>query len=61
MNQEQADGVVRSTAGKAQEETGKYIGSKEQQINALGDKVAGEFDRIFGNAKEVIKEVVKHG
>ena len=59
MNQDQVDGVVRNTAGKAQQETGKHMGNKEQQINALGNKMAGEFDRIFGNAKEVIKEVIK--
>ena len=35
MNKDQVKGVANDVAGKVQEEAGKLIGSKEQQIKGL--------------------------
>lgn len=35
MNKNQVKGVVKDTAGKVQEEAGKLLGSKEQQVKGL--------------------------
>ncbi|MBI3188578.1 MAG: CsbD family protein, partial [Gammaproteobacteria bacterium] len=36
MNKHQVKGEIKEVVGKAQEEIGKLVGSKEQQVKGLG-------------------------
>ena len=56
MNKNQVKGVATDIAGKVQEEAGKLVGSKEQQIKGLGKQIAGTAEKNYGDAKEAIKE-----
>ena len=60
MNKDQVKGMVKDIAGIAQEETGKLVGSKEQQIKGLSKQIAGKAEQAYGNAKEVIKDANRH-
>lgn len=60
MNKNQVKGVVTDIAGKVQEQAGKLVGSKEQQAKGLGKQVEGKVEQAFGDAKEVMKDAVKH-
>jgi uncharacterized protein YjbJ (UPF0337 family) len=60
MNKDQVKGVVKDIAGKVQEQAGKLVGSKEQEAKGLGNQVAGKAEKAYGDAKEVIKDAVKH-
>jgi uncharacterized protein YjbJ (UPF0337 family) len=56
MNKDQVKGVAKDIAGKVQEETGKLVGSKEQQAKGLGKQISGKAEKAYGDAKEVIKD-----
>ncbi len=60
MNKNQVKGVVKDVAGKVQEETGKLVGSKEQQARGLGKQISGKAEKAYGDAKEVIKDAHKN-
>lgn len=58
MNKDQVKGVAKDIAGKVQEGAGKLVGSKEQQIKGLDKQIAGKAEKKFGDAKEVVKDVI---
>ncbi len=60
MNKDQVKGAVKEIVGKAQEKTGKIIGSKEQQVKGLNNQISGNAEKSYGDAKEAIKEAVHH-
>jgi len=60
MNKDQVKGVVKDIAGKVQEEAGILSGSKEQQAKGLGKQVSGKAEKIFGDAREAIRQAAKH-
>lgn len=60
MNKDQVKGVAKDIAGKVQEEAGVLVGSKEQQIKGLGKQISGKAEKIYGDAKEVVKDANKH-
>lgn len=60
MNKDQVKGAAKEIAGKVQEEVGKLVGNKEQQAKGLGKQISGKAQQIYGDAKEVIKDVSKH-
>lgn len=60
MNKNQVKGVVKDLAGKVQEEIGILVGSKEQQAKGLSKQVSGKAEKIYGDAKQVIKDANKH-
>lgn len=60
MNKDQIKGIVKDIAGKVQEEVGKLVGNKEQQTKGLGKQVSGKIEKIYGDAKEDIKNGNKH-
>ena len=60
MNKNQVKGTAKDIAGKAQQETGKLVGSKEQQAKGLNKQIAGKTERNYGDAKEAIKDATKH-
>jgi uncharacterized protein YjbJ (UPF0337 family) len=55
MNKNQVEGVLKEVAGKVQEEVGKLGGSKEQQVKGIGKQITGKAEKIYGDAKEVVK------
>ena len=55
MNKDQVKGTVKDIAGKMQEEVGKLVGNKEQQVKGLGQQISGKTEINYGDAKEVIK------
>jgi uncharacterized protein YjbJ (UPF0337 family) len=59
MNKDQVQGTAKNFAGIVQEETGKLIGSKTQQLKGLQKQVQGKADVSLGNAEEVIQDVKK--
>jgi len=56
MNKNQVKGALKDVAGKVQEEVGKLVGSKEQQVKGLGKQISGKAEKTYGDAKEVIKD-----
>ena len=59
MNKDQVKGAIKDAAGKVQEEAGKLIGSEDQQIKGINKQVSGKIQKTFGDAKEVVKDVIK--
>ena len=59
MNKNQVKGALKDVAGKVQEEVGKLVGSKEQQVKGLGKQISGKAEKTYGDAKEVIKDSSK--
>ena len=60
MNEEQVRGIVKDFAGKVQEEAGILVGNKEQQVKGLGKQISGKAEKIYGDAKEAVKDANKH-
>ena len=60
MNKNQVKGAVKTIVGVAQEEAGKLVGSKEQQVKGLNNQISGKAEKLLGDTKEAIKDVVKH-
>ncbi len=56
MNKDQVEGIAKDLAGKVQEEVGKLVGSKEQEAKGLGKQISGNAQKIYGDAKEIIKD-----
>ena len=60
MNKNQVKGALKDVAGKVQEEVGKLVGSKQQQVKGLGKQISGKAEKNYGDAKEVIKDANKN-
>ena len=60
MNKNQVKGTIKDLAGKVQEEAGKLMGNKTQQVKGIGKQVAGKAEKSYGDAKEVVKDASKH-
>ena len=56
MNKDQVKGGAKDIAGKIQEQTGKIVGSKEQQAKGLEKQVEGKVQKGVGDAKEFVKD-----
>jgi len=59
MNKDQVKGTIKDLAGKVQEEVGRLVGSKEQEAKGLGKQISGKAEKMYGDAKEVIKDANK--
>ena len=60
MNKNQIKGTVKDLAGKVQEETGKLIGNREQEIKGIHKQVTGQAEKRLGDVKEIVKDAVPH-
>ena len=58
MNKDQVKGVAKNIAGKVQENAGKLVGSKEQEVKGLQKQGEGKIEKSVGDAKEIIKNAV---
>ena len=55
MNKDQAAGTVKDVVGKAQAETGKALGSNEQEAKGLIKQAEGKLQKATGDVKEALK------
>jgi len=60
MNKNQVKGALKDVAGKVQEELGKLVGSKEQQVKGFGKQISGNAENTYGDAKEAVKDGIKN-
>jgi uncharacterized protein YjbJ (UPF0337 family) len=60
MNKDQVKGIAKNIAGKAQEQAGKLVGSKEQQAKGLSNQLSGKIQKEVGDVKEAVKDMNKH-
>jgi uncharacterized protein YjbJ (UPF0337 family) len=56
MNKDQVKGTIKDAAGKLQQQTGKAIGSTDQQIKGLHKQAEGQTQKTSGDVKEVLKD-----
>jgi uncharacterized protein YjbJ (UPF0337 family) len=56
MNKDQVKGTAKDMAGKVQAETGKLVGSKDQQAKGLLKQAEGKAEKKFGDVKEAVKD-----
>ena len=55
INKDQVKGELKDLGGKIQEEAGKLIGSKEQQVKGLKHQAEGKLQKGVGDLKEAVK------
>ena len=55
MNKDQVKGRAKIVEGKIQESVGKITGSDRQQVKGLGKQIAGNMEKAYGDAKQVLK------
>jgi len=59
MNKDQIKGTAKDIAGRIQEQSGKLVGSKEQQAKGLEKQLEGKVQQKVGDLKEAVKDVAK--
>jgi uncharacterized protein YjbJ (UPF0337 family) len=60
MNKNQVKGVVKEIAGKVQEEVGIMVDSSEQQAKGIGKQISGKAEKLYGDAKQAVKNANPH-
>ena len=55
MNKDQAAGAVKKIGGKMQQEMGKLVGSKRQQVQGIKHQIAGKMQETIGDVKAAVK------
>lgn len=60
MNEHQVDGRAEQVKGKVKEVTGKIVGNESLQGEGLADQTAGKTEASYGDAKEKVKDGIKH-
>ena len=59
MNKDQVKGAAKDLVGKIQEEAGKAVGSKEQQIKGLSKQISGKAQKGIGDVKQAVEDIKK--
>jgi uncharacterized protein YjbJ (UPF0337 family) len=52
-------GAAKDVVGKVQEEAGKVVGSKEQQIKGLSKQITGKAQKGLGDVKQAVEDYKK--
>jgi uncharacterized protein YjbJ (UPF0337 family) len=52
-------GTAKDIAGKLQEQTGKLVGSRKQQVKGLEKQISGKLQKGVGDATKAIEDTVK--
>lgn len=60
MNKDQIKGGTKDLVGKVQEEAGKLVGNKQQQVKGLNKQISGKAQKAVGDVEEVIANAVQH-
>ena len=58
MNKDQVKGTIKNVAGKVQQKAGELVGNKTQQAKGLQKRIVGKAEKMLGDVKEVVKDVV---
>lgn len=56
MNKDQVTGVAKDVAGKVQEQTGRLLGSKDQQAKGISKQISGTTQKAVGDLKQSVKD-----
>ena len=56
MNKDQAAGAAKNIGGKVQQEIGKLVGSKQQQVEGIKHQIAGKMQETLGDVKAAVKK-----
>ena len=59
MNKDQVKGGAKDAVGRVQEQAGKLIGSKEQQVKGLSKQIARKVQKGVGDTKQSLKDFSK--
>lgn len=59
MNATQISGITKNLVGKFQENAGKFLGNREQQMSGLRKQHMARTETDLGNARELIKNAIK--
>ena len=59
MNKDQVKGALNDVVGKVQEEAGRLVGSKEQQIKGLSKQVKWNAQKGVGDFKQAVEDLKK--
>ena len=59
MNKDHAKGAAKDAVGKVQEEAGKLVGSKEQQIKGLSKQITGKAQKGAGDVEQAVEDLQK--
>jgi uncharacterized protein YjbJ (UPF0337 family) len=56
MNKDQIKGKAKEIAGEIQEQTGRVIGSEEQEAKGHAREVEGKIQKKVGDVKEAVED-----
>ncbi|MDP3139358.1 MAG: CsbD family protein [Burkholderiaceae bacterium] len=56
MNKDQVKGKAKEIAGEIQEQTGRVIGSEEQEAKGHAREVEGKIQQKVGDVKEAVED-----
>jgi uncharacterized protein YjbJ (UPF0337 family) len=58
VNKDQVKGLAKQAKGAVKEAAGKATGNRQTQAEGTADKVAGNIQKGYGDAKEKIKKAL---
>jgi len=56
-NKDQIAGAAKDLGGKIQEEAGKLVGSKEQELKGLQNQAGGKMQQAVGDIKAMVSNL----
>ena len=56
-NKDQIAGAAKDVGGKIQEEAGKLVGSKEQELKGLQNQAGGKMQQAVGDIKAMVSNL----
>ena len=56
-NKDQIAGAAKDLGGKIQEEAGKLVGSKEQELKGLQNQAGGKMQQAVGDVKTMVSNL----
>ena len=57
MDENRVEGIARTVGGKVESVAGNLTGDSKMQADGVVDKVAGKAQRVYGNAKDSVRDV----
>lgn len=57
MDENRVEGVARTIGGKVESGIGNLTGDQKMQAEGVVDKVGGKAQRMYGNAKDSVRDV----
>lgn len=57
MDENRVEGMARTVGGKVESAAGNLTGDNKMQADGVVDKVAGKAQRVYGNAKDSVRDV----